>query len=259
VVQEPDEGEAGESAADTAPTMEDAAPDAAEPGPPPTPATDETAEATDEAAEATDEPAKDEQDILSTLQAKGQFATLVKAAEAAEVLPELDNPGPLTVFAPTDDAFGKLKAGLLEQLLEAKESLRYVLQYHALTEELSSAAALERGTAPTVAGPDLTFKQEGDQVLVNEAVVVTPDVKCTNGVVHIIDGVLIPPDFKLPTADASEGEAETTSPPAAAEQQPEGAQTTEVAEQQSEASETTEAAEEQPEESETTEAAPPAP
>jgi hypothetical protein len=71
-----------------------------------------------------------------------------------------------------------------------------------------------------VAGPDLKFTQQGDQVLVNEAVVETSDVKCTNGVVHIIDSVLVPPDFTLPAADAGSDETETPPPPAEAAEQP---------------------------------------
>jgi uncharacterized surface protein with fasciclin (FAS1) repeats len=138
----------------------------------------------------------------------------LKAAEAAELLPELNNPGPITVLAPTDAAFEKLDPAALKSLLASPDSLREVLRYHALAVGLLAADALSQGKTPTVLGPEITFQQQGDRVLVNDAQVVKSDVKCTNGVIHVIDGVLIPPGFQIPPPAAVDGATATAPPPA---------------------------------------------
>ncbi len=142
-------------------------------------------------------------DITSTIEARGYFRSLLQAARKAEVLVELDNPGPFTVFAPTDEAFGKLEPGLLDQLMTTPESLRNLLFYHALTQKLDLADAVKQGRVGTVLGPEVRFRKEGDRILVNEARIIGPGVECTNGLIYEIDRVLLPPASEPPEADSS--------------------------------------------------------
>ncbi len=154
-------------------------------------------------------------DIQTTLEAQGQFAVLLKSAKVAGVYDLLNNPGPFTIFAPTDEAFRALKPGVLARLAAVPESLKEVLLYHALAEKLSAADAQKRGGGKSVLGPDMRFRAEGGRVLVNDAQIIRPDVQCTNGVVHAIDKVLFPPGFKLPdVAPGTKKAAEKPSPKA---------------------------------------------
>ena len=121
--------------------------------------------------------------------------TLVKAVKAAGLVDTLSGPGPFTVFAPTDAAFAKLPKGTLESLLkpENKDKLAKIISYHVIKgDEVTSSEITAEMTPATVEGAKLDIMPHGGKVMVEEATVVTPDVKASNGVVHLIDKVLIP-------------------------------------------------------------------
>jgi uncharacterized surface protein with fasciclin (FAS1) repeats len=132
--------------------------------------------------------------IVETAKSAGQFNTLLAAAEAAGLVPALSGDGPLTVFAPTDEAFAKLPKGTVESLLkpENKDKLARILKYHVVAGEIE-AGDIKRGRThvKTLAGKSVTVKKRGG-VTVNGAHVVTADVDASNGVIHVIDRVLIP-------------------------------------------------------------------
>jgi len=118
------------------------------------------------------------------------------AAEAAGLVEALKGAGPLTVFAPTDEAFGKLPAGTVENLLkpENKEKLAQILKYHVVAARVPSSDVTAATEVDTLAGAKLAVAPiEGGGVKVGEATVVTPDVEASNGVIHVIDTVLLPP------------------------------------------------------------------
>ncbi len=142
-------------------------------------------------------------DIKATLAAQGELSEVLKYAKIAGAYDLLDNPGPFTVFAPTDRAFRALEPGLLARLTAAPDKLKEVLLYHALAEKLPLAKAEKQGSAKSVLGPDVRFRAEGGRVFVNDAQIIGSDVPCTNGVLHTIDKVLFPPGFKLPEAAAA--------------------------------------------------------
>jgi uncharacterized surface protein with fasciclin (FAS1) repeats len=158
--------------------------------PPAAPAAEATAPA--EAAP----PAAAAVDIVDTAVANGSFTTLVAAVQAAGLVETLKGPGPFTVFAPTDDAFKKLPAGTVEDLLkpENKEQLVKILTYHVVSGDVRSAALAGKVTpATTVQGGALSIDATGEGVKIGEATVVTADVATSNGVIHVIDTVLMPP------------------------------------------------------------------
>ena len=134
-------------------------------------------------------------DIVDTATAAGQFNTLVKAVQAAGLVDTLKGPGPFTVFAPTDAAFAKLPPGTLENLLkpENQEKLKAILLYHVVAGDVSSKQLVKLHEAKTVGGQELTIKTVGGQVMVNGATVIKADIMASNGVIHVIDEVLIPP------------------------------------------------------------------
>jgi transforming growth factor-beta-induced protein len=138
-------------------------------------------------------------DILTTAARAGQFKTLVTAVVAANLDAALKGDGHFTVFAPTDDAFAKLPKGTLETLLkpENQEKLATILKYHVLPKSLLVAAEppahrVER--AATLAGPELQFTRTGNTLKVNGATVTVRNIECTNGVIQVIDAVLLPPE-----------------------------------------------------------------
>lgn len=141
---------------------------------------------------AKDAPTKD---IVETAVAAGQFNTLVKAIQAAGLVDTLNGTGPFTVFAPTDAAFAKLPAGTVENLLkpENQEKLKAILLYHVVAGDVTSKQVVKLQSAKTVGGQELMIKTAGGKVMVNDATVVKPDVMATNGVIHVIDTVLLPP------------------------------------------------------------------
>ncbi|MEM9796419.1 MAG: fasciclin domain-containing protein [Pseudomonadota bacterium] len=134
-------------------------------------------------------------DIVDTAVAAGSFTTLVAAVEAAGLVETLKGPGPFTVFAPTDDAFAALPAGTVESLLqpENRDQLVSILTYH-VAPGLYPASSLigTRGRVPTVQGQSLHIDGQGGGVTVEGIPVVTPDVTASNGIIHVISGVLLP-------------------------------------------------------------------
>ena len=130
-------------------------------------------------------------DIVDTAVSAGQFKTLVKAVQAAGLVDTLKGPGPFTVFAPTDAAFAKLPAGTVEALLNDKEKLAQVLTYHVVPGRVT-AADVRSGQVKTVQGQSLTLNKQGRSVRVNDAQVTTADVMASNGVIHVIDTVVLP-------------------------------------------------------------------
>lgn len=135
-----------------------------------------------------------EADIVDTAVAAGNFTTLATALEAAGLVETLKGEGPFTVFAPTDEAFAALPEGALDALLADPEALAAVLTYHVLPAEVMSADLTEGQTAATVQGEEVTITLEGGP-MVNEAMISQPDVDASNGVIHVIDSVLMPPSM----------------------------------------------------------------
>lgn len=133
------------------------------------------------------------QDIVDVASKNGNFTTLVKAVQAAGLVDTLKGKGPFTVFAPTDAAFAKLPAGTVEDLLkpENKQKLVGVLTYHVVPGKVM-AKDVKSGPAKTVQGSNLTLKAEGGKVMVDNATVTTADVAASNGVIHVIDTVVLP-------------------------------------------------------------------
>ncbi len=136
------------------------------------------------------------EDIIDTAKSTGTFNTLVAALDAADKTTMLKEKGPYTVFAPNDEAFAKLPAGTLENLLkpENKEKLGKILAYHVMSGKVM-AADVKTMKAPTANGAELDIKvSKGGKVMVNDANVIKADVKASNGVIHVIDKVLMPPN-----------------------------------------------------------------
>jgi len=133
-------------------------------------------------------------DIVDTAVGAGSFTTLVAAVQAAGLVDTLKGAGPFTVFAPTDDAFKALPAGTVEDLLkpENKDRLIAVLTYHVVPGKVMSTDLSNGMKAATVQGAEVTIMTEGG-VKVNAANVVTADIEATNGVIHVIDAVILPP------------------------------------------------------------------
>jgi uncharacterized surface protein with fasciclin (FAS1) repeats len=130
-------------------------------------------------------------DIVDTAVSAGQFNTLVQAVKAAGLVDTLKGEGPFTVFAPTDEAFAKLPPGTVEALLQDKEKLTQVLTYHVVPGKVT-AAEVKPGAVPTVQGQSLSVRSEGGAVMVDNARVIQPDVMASNGVIHVIDTVVLP-------------------------------------------------------------------
>ena len=135
------------------------------------------------------------QDIVDTAVANGQFKTLAAALNAAGLVNTLKGPGPFTVFAPTDDAFAKLPPGTLDDLLkpENKGKLTAILTYHVVPGAVTSRQVTNLKEAKTVNGSMLQVSTRDGKVMINNADVVKPDIETSNGVIHVIDAVLLPP------------------------------------------------------------------
>ena len=134
------------------------------------------------------------QDIVDTAVSAGSFNTLVAAVKAAGLVDTLKGAGPFTVFAPTDAAFAKLPAGTVEDLLkpENKSKLVAILTYHVVPGKVMAKDVVKLHEAKTVNGQELTVNAEMGSVMVNNAKVVKTDILCTNGVIHVIDTVILP-------------------------------------------------------------------
>jgi len=137
-----------------------------------------------------------DKDIVDTAVAAGQFETLAAALGAAGLVDTLKGDGPFTVFAPTDEAFAKLPAGTVENLLkpENKDQLTAILTYHVVPGNVMAADVVKLSEAETVNGKKVNIKTEGDNVMINDAKVVSADVAASNGVIHVIDAVILPPE-----------------------------------------------------------------
>jgi uncharacterized surface protein with fasciclin (FAS1) repeats len=133
-------------------------------------------------------------DIVDTAVSAGDFNTLVTAIKAAGLVETLKGKGPFTVFAPTDDAFAKLPEGTVEDLLKPqnKEKLASILTYHVVAGKVMAADVVKLSQAKTVNGQSLSIKTYGSTVKVDNATVIKTDIKCSNGVIHVIDAVVLP-------------------------------------------------------------------
>ena len=136
-----------------------------------------------------------DKDIVDTAVEAGQFETLATALDAAGLIETLKGPGPFTVFAPTDEAFAKLPAGTVESLLkpENREQLTAILTYHVVPGTVMAADVAKLDEAKTVNGKMLKVNTTGDGVMVNDAKVTAADIATSNGVIHVIDSVVLPP------------------------------------------------------------------
>ncbi|XHX75780.1 MAG: fasciclin domain-containing protein [Stenomitos frigidus ULC029] len=130
-------------------------------------------------------------DVVDTAVNAGSFSTLVSAIKAAGLVETLKGAGPFTVFAPTDEAFAKLPSGTVEGLLQDIPKLKQILTYHVVAGKVMAADVVKLTTAKTVEGSDVKI-DASNGVKVNDSTVTTPDVAADNGVIHIIDTVLLP-------------------------------------------------------------------
>jgi len=140
-------------------------------------------------------PQQEEADIVGVATEAGSFSTLLTAVEAAGLVETLQGDGPFTVFAPTDEAFAALPEGTLDSLLADTEALSQVLLYHVVEGEVMASDVVELESATTIQGEDIAITVEGDSVRVNEANVVSTDIAASNGVIHVIDQVILPPSM----------------------------------------------------------------
>jgi uncharacterized surface protein with fasciclin (FAS1) repeats len=131
--------------------------------------------------------------IVDVASAAGDFTTLLAAAEAAGLVETLMGDGPFTVFAPTDEAFAALPEGTLESLLADPEALKQILLYHVVSGSVLAADVVGLDTATSVEGSEIDITVDGDMVMVNQANVVATDIIASNGVIHVIDAVILPP------------------------------------------------------------------
>ena len=132
-------------------------------------------------------------DIVDTAVADGRFTTLAAALEAAGLVETLKGEGPFTVFAPTDDAFAKLPEGTVEALLQDIPALTDILLYHVVSGEVMAADVVNLESAETVSGKSISIKVMDGKVFLNDSEVIITDIVATNGVIHVIDSVLLPP------------------------------------------------------------------
>jgi transforming growth factor-beta-induced protein len=131
--------------------------------------------------------------IVEIAVADGRFKTLVAAVTAAGLADTLKSAGPFTVFAPTDDAFAKLPKGTVEALLKDTPKLKDILLYHVVSGKVMAADVAKMSSAKTVEGKSATIKMEGGKVFVNDAQVIITDIQASNGVIHVLDKVILPP------------------------------------------------------------------
>jgi uncharacterized surface protein with fasciclin (FAS1) repeats len=136
---------------------------------------------------------KKEKDIVDTAVASKDFQTLVTAVKAAGLVDVLKGKGPFTVFAPTDKAFAKIPKEKLEALLKDKKALADVLTYHVVAGKVLAADVVKLKSVKTVLGKPVTISVVDKKVKVNDATVTATDIQCSNGVIHVIDTVLLPP------------------------------------------------------------------
>lgn len=134
-------------------------------------------------------------DVVKVAAGSKDHTTLVAAVKKAELVDALSNAGPFTVFAPVNAAFDKLPAGTVDELLkpENKEKLQDILQYHVYVGNLSTTLMQDGQTLNQVNGGNITIKKEGDKVIINNTANIIATIPAANGVIHVIDAVLVPP------------------------------------------------------------------
>ena len=135
---------------------------------------------------------KSTMNIVETAQSAGTFTTLIAAAQAAGLADTLATTDGITVFAPTDEAFAKLPAGTVEGLLKEPAKLAEILKYHVVAGEVPASEAMKLSSATTLEGGDLKISVVDGKVMINDATVLQADVMASNGVIHVIDTVLLP-------------------------------------------------------------------
>ena len=140
-----------------------------------------------------DDPEKVSKTIIDIAVEDGRFTTLVAALQAAELDSVLAGEGPFTVFAPTDDAFGKLPEGTVSSLLEAIPNLKNILLYHVVSGNVLAADVVTLESAVTLQGQTVSISVMGDVVKINDSQVIITDIQGVNGTIHVIDTVLLPP------------------------------------------------------------------
>ncbi len=133
-------------------------------------------------------------DIVETAVAAGNFKTLVTAVKAAGLVDTLKGEGPFTVFAPTDEAFAKIPEDKLQALLKDKKALTAVLTYHVVSGKVMAADVVKLDSAKTIQGQSLGIVTKDGKVTINGVNAVKTDIVCKNGVIHVIDAVLMPPE-----------------------------------------------------------------
>jgi uncharacterized surface protein with fasciclin (FAS1) repeats len=136
-------------------------------------------------------------DIVDTAMSAGTFTTLVAAITAAGLDTALKSPGPFTVFAPSDEAFSRLPSGTVESLLQDLLTLRKILEYHVVSGKVMAADVINLSQATTAQGEDVKISVSDGNVKINEATVTAPDIEADNGVIHVIDTVLLPKSISL--------------------------------------------------------------
>ncbi len=134
----------------------------------------------------------DSQNIITTAKAAGSFTTLLAAVEAAGLADVLTGTGPFTVFAPTDEAFAKLPKGTVEALLKDSKKLSAILTYHVVSGAVPAAEVVKLKSVKTVNGQTATITVADGGVMLDGAKVLTTDIKCSNGIIHVIDSVILP-------------------------------------------------------------------
>ena len=133
-----------------------------------------------------------QKDIVAVAVEAGSFNTLAAALQAANLVETLQGEGPYTVFAPTDEAFAKLPEGTVEALLKDKEALTQILLYHVVSGKVTSGEVVKLESAKTIEGQEVMIKVSEGSVYINDSKVTSADVMASNGVIHVIDTVLIP-------------------------------------------------------------------
>jgi uncharacterized surface protein with fasciclin (FAS1) repeats len=146
-------------------------------------------------------------DIVDTASAAGSFNTLLAAAKAANLVDALKSDGPFTVFAPTDEAFGKLPKAAIADLLqpENRDKLTAILTFHVIEGAMPASEVTRRAGATTINGQRLDFSTKGDAVMIDSAKVIKADIHCSNGIIHVIDHVMMPAGDNLATTATSAG------------------------------------------------------
>ena len=152
-----------------------------------------------------------EKNIVDTAVEAGKFKTLAAALGAAGLVDAVKGPGPFTVFAPSDEAFAKLPKGTVETLLkpENKEKLKAILTYHVVPGKVMAKEVVNIKGAKSLNGQRIDVKIDGGKVMVDGAQVLTTDIACTNGVIHVIDSVILPSEDNIPTVATKAGKFNT--------------------------------------------------